>query len=436
MAGPGTGTGDDGGRRHRGGAVGRRCVAPRAPPVLPCRPCGAGGRTGHRGGRGGGPRGGRSRGAVPDRGAPPRALAGGVPAGSAGRGGPRRPPRRTARRIPGLAGLARPRGDRGPRWRWPPCPPTGPEPDTRVNGARPLPVRGLLARTVALRWAARNGVPAVACDLPLADRAWARAATPGPAPGAASAPVPGEGLGLSTALRSAHRPDGARPVGPAGGDPGARFDTSRRSAVPPCSPAGPCVSERRGARAAGAAHDRPVARRACAATSPRGWRDGRRPAVVVGAFHTPALLPATRTDRPERRTAGSSVAPDPAAGAGSRARASTPTPLPGGRLHGLLIPRHVPSSTPLRLPGRHPGPGVAAHRPGGRRDPAAIHEALVRTAVRLCAALREQGHPYGPADGREIVRVAGDLARLRDLPAPGRGELLEAVQTVLGRGET
>ncbi|MFD5658733.1 DUF5682 family protein, partial [Streptomyces hirsutus] len=69
-------------------------------------------------------------------------------------------------------------------------------------------------------------------------------------------------------------------------------------------------------------------------------------------------------------------------------------------------------------------------------DPAALHEALIRTAVRVCAALREQGHPYGPADGREVVRVAGDLARLRDLPAPGRGELLEAVQTVLGRGET
>ncbi|NEA08700.1 hypothetical protein G3I27_10980, partial [Streptomyces sp. SID10692] len=49
-------------------------------------------------------------------------------------------------------------------------------------------------------------------------------------------------------------------------------------------------------------------------------------------------------------------------------------------------------------------------------DPAALHEALVGTAVRLCAALREKGHPYGPADGREIVRVAGDLARLRDLP--------------------
>jgi hypothetical protein len=69
-------------------------------------------------------------------------------------------------------------------------------------------------------------------------------------------------------------------------------------------------------------------------------------------------------------------------------------------------------------------------------DPEALHEALIRTAVRVCVALREQGHPYGPADGREVVRVAGDLARLRGLPAPGRGELLEAVQTVLGRGET
>ncbi|NEA11093.1 hypothetical protein G3I27_23440, partial [Streptomyces sp. SID10692] len=59
---------------------------------------------------------------------------------------------------------------------------------------------------VALRWAARNGVPAVACDLPLADRAWAEggdgAPTPAPAPGAVSAPASGEGRGLSAALRS------------------------------------------------------------------------------------------------------------------------------------------------------------------------------------------------------------------------------------------
>ena len=35
----------------------------------------------------------------------------------------------------------------------------------------------------------------------------------------------------------------------------------------------------------------------------------------------------------------------------------------------------------------------------------------------------------------EAVRLAEDLARLRDLPAPGRGEVLEAVTTVLGQGE-
>ncbi|MYW30514.1 DUF5682 family protein, partial [Streptomyces sp. SID2119] len=49
----------------------------------------------------------------------------------------------------------------------------------------------------ALRWAARNGVPAVACDLPLADRAWAWGGpdAPAPVPGVDSAPVPGEGHG-------------------------------------------------------------------------------------------------------------------------------------------------------------------------------------------------------------------------------------------------
>nr|WP_232734003.1 DUF5682 family protein [Kitasatospora sp. CB02891] len=68
-------------------------------------------------------------------------------------------------------------------------------------------------------------------------------------------------------------------------------------------------------------------------------------------------------------------------------------------------------------------------------DPGRLAAELTRTAVRICAALRGQGHPAGPADGREVVRVAGDLGRLRGLPAAGRGELIEAVQTVLAQGE-
>uniref|UniRef100_UPI001E3A6486 DUF5682 family protein n=1 Tax=Streptomyces coriariae TaxID=2864460 RepID=UPI001E3A6486 len=68
-------------------------------------------------------------------------------------------------------------------------------------------------------------------------------------------------------------------------------------------------------------------------------------------------------------------------------------------------------------------------------DPLALEEALTAAAVRVCAALRDLGHPSGPADAREITRLASDLARLRGLPAAGRGELVEAVQTVLAQGE-
>nr|WP_232248694.1 DUF5682 family protein [Streptacidiphilus rugosus] len=68
-------------------------------------------------------------------------------------------------------------------------------------------------------------------------------------------------------------------------------------------------------------------------------------------------------------------------------------------------------------------------------DPVVLEAALIRTAVAVCAELRADGHSSGPADAREIVRLAGDLARLRGLPCPGRGEFVEAVQSVLAQGE-
>ncbi len=290
---------------------------------------------------------------------------------------------------------------------------------------------------VALRWAARNGVPAVACDLPLADRAWAEGGdAPAPAPGAASAPVPGEGLGLSTALRS-------RLTGRDGDDlwdrlvetraPGSTPEALRRAALLTG------WALRHEAEARGGVQRTDLVREACMRGHiAEALANGRRPAVVVGAFHTPALLPATGADG-TARSAGQPdpAAPDPAA-----------VPEPGAGKHADAAAGAAACTVSL-IPYTYPLLDSRSGYPAGIRDPewqhtvleaagdpAAIHEALVRTAVRLCAALREQGHPYGPADGREIVRVAGDLARLRDLPAPGRGELLEAVQTVLGRGET
>ncbi|MFJ4878546.1 DUF5682 family protein [Streptomyces sp. NPDC088745] len=276
---------------------------------------------------------------------------------------------------------------------------------------------------VALRWAARNGVPAVACDLPLADRAWARGGPEGPAPAAG----PGEGAGLSAALRS-------RLTGRDGDDlwdrlveaqaPGSTPEAIRRAALLTG------WALRHEAEAHGGVPGTDLAREACMRGHlAKALADGQRPAVVVGAFHTPALLPAAEgvfvpyaTDAPGT--------PDPSHGPGPDGGAPTACTV-------SLVPYAYPlldsrSGYPAGI--RDPEWQHTVLDAAG--DPAALHEALIRTTVRLCAALREQGHPYGPADAREVVRVAGDLARLRALPAPGRGELLEAVQTVLGRGET
>ncbi|WP_435597494.1 vWA domain-containing protein [Streptomyces anulatus] len=311
---------------------------------------------------------------------------------------------------------------------------------------------------VALRWAARNGVPAVACDLPLADRAWAGRGTdiPAPAPGAAPVPGPAEGRGLSDALRS-------RLTGRDGDDlwdrlvealaPGSTPEALRRAALLTG------WALRHEAEARGGVPDTDLVREACMRRHVAdALASGRRPAVVVGAFHTPALLPsaaaaadgpAPAAEAPETAQAAQAQAPEAPEGpeaAEAPGRAAASGPGTDGRVHAAA---GTATCTVSLVPYTYPLLDSRSGYPAGIRDPewqhtvldaagdpAALHEALVRTAVRVCAALREQGHPYGPADGREVVRVAGDLARLRGLPAPGRGELLEAVQTVLGRGET
>ncbi|MEV7110702.1 vWA domain-containing protein [Streptomyces anulatus] len=298
---------------------------------------------------------------------------------------------------------------------------------------------------VALRWAARNGVPAVACDLPLADRAWAGRGSDTPAPVADADPVPGpgEGRGLSDALRS-------RLTGRDGDDlwdrlvealaPGSTPEALRRAALLTG------WALRHEAEARGEVQGTDLVREACMRRHvAEALASGRRPAVVVGAFHTPALLPsaagAAGGPAPE-----AARAPEAAEAAEAPERAAESGPGPDGRMRAAA---GTATCTVSLVPYTYPLLDSRSGYPAGIRDPewqhtvldaagdpAALHEALIRTAVRVCAALREQGHPYGPADGREVVRVAGDLARLRGLPAPGRGELLEAVQTVLGRGET
>ncbi|WP_344550670.1 DUF5682 family protein, partial [Streptomyces spororaveus] len=68
-------------------------------------------------------------------------------------------------------------------------------------------------------------------------------------------------------------------------------------------------------------------------------------------------------------------------------------------------------------------------------DPGRVREAASVAVTGLCRELRRAGHTAGTGEAAETLRLACDLATLRALPAPGRGELLEAVTTVLGQGE-
>ncbi|MER6959409.1 DUF5682 family protein [Streptomyces sp. NPDC000618] len=274
----------------------------------------------------------------------------------------------------------------------------------------------------AVRWAARHGVPVIACDLPLADRAWGEGRE-----GSAQ----GESLGLTGALR-------ARLTGRPGDDLWDRL-------VEATAPGSPPEALRRAALLTGwALREDAVAADGVPELDLRRehWMrcriaeataHGERAAVIVGAFHAPALTAtaATTAEGAAAAVEGSGEAGGP--GRGERGDSAAP-----GRTSWVtsLIPYAYAllderSGYPAGI--RDPEWQDTVFRAAG--DPAALEEALTRAAVRVCAELRGLGHPSGPADAREITRLASDLARLRGLPAAGRGELVEAVQTVLAQGE-
>lgn len=68
-------------------------------------------------------------------------------------------------------------------------------------------------------------------------------------------------------------------------------------------------------------------------------------------------------------------------------------------------------------------------------DALRVRDAASIAVTGVCRELRRAGHTAGTGEAAETLRLACDLAVLRGLPAPGRGELLEAVTTVLGQGE-
>ncbi|MFD8144421.1 DUF5682 family protein [Streptomyces sp. NPDC059708] len=259
----------------------------------------------------------------------------------------------------------------------------------------------------ALRWARDHGVEVLCCDLPLADTGWSPATPPGP--GATAGPT-----------RRSYA-DGLAAAG-SGRDGDDLWDRAVEVLAPGCSP----EAVRRAALGvgwalrtdAGTVPATDLAReahmRGVLATAAAG---GRRVAAVIGAFHAPALL------------AGAPV-PGPRGGgapAGARGEGGVVTSFVAYSCD-LLDSR---SGYPAGI--RDPLWQQAVFEAGG--DPARLREAAAAALTRLCRELRRAGHTAGTGEAAETLRLACDLAVLRGLPAPGRGELLEAVTTVLGQGE-
>ncbi|EGX55966.1 hypothetical protein SZN_30242, partial [Streptomyces zinciresistens K42] len=190
---------------------------------------------------------------------------------------------------------------------------------------------------------------------------------------------------------------------------------------------------------------------------------GRRVAAVIGAFHAPALVsPPTTADpsptaAPEATEPGptgpdahtttpapDAVRPAPPQADASAARAVEPGPVYGGSPAGDAHPAPVTSLVPYAfdLLDSRSGYPAGIRDPRWQQavltagaDPGRLHDAAARAITDLCRELRAAGHTAGTGEAAETLRLACDLARLRGLPAPGRGELLEAVTTVLGQGE-
>ncbi|MGW4574638.1 DUF5682 family protein [Streptomyces tendae] len=261
------------------------------------------------------------------------------------------------------------------------------------------PLADFSPELAAIRWARDRGVEVVCCDLPLAAPEWS-SLPPGGAAVTDGADVDELWDRTVEALAPGSAPEAVRRAALAFGR-ALREDTAAHGGIA----TGDLARE---------AHMRRVLAEV----------GQRRVAAVVGAFHAPAL--AGPGERAKSVEAG--AATDPAASG------------PGTPGHGTPV---VTSLVPYAFAQLDPRSGY----PAGIRDPrwqqavldaggdpARIRDAAARFLTELCREIRASGDTAGTGEAVETLRVACDLGTLRGLPAPGRGELLEAVTSVLGRG--
>ncbi|MGW0034801.1 vWA domain-containing protein [Streptomyces sp. NPDC003314] len=327
----------------------------------------------------------------------------------------------------------------------------------------------------AVRWARDHGAEVVCCDLPLSDPGWSatgpdreRDGDTDDLPGidAADGTCEGDGARPTGETRERGSFAGALAAAGTGRDGEDMWDRAVEVLAPGCSP----DAVRRAALGVGwalrADADVPASDLAREARMRRVIAEssagGRRVAAVIGAFHAPALLAPAGMEEPVgtgRHT------PE---GTGAHTSTSTSTDADGsgkadrGRAPAAPLTDPVAPVTP-KAPAGNQDPVAAVTSfvpysfdlldsrsgyPAGIRDPLwqqavltaagdpdRLREAASAAVTGLCRQMRRAGHTAGTGEAAETLRLACDLATLRGLPAPGRGELLEAVTTVLGQGE-
>lgn len=253
----------------------------------------------------------------------------------------------------------------------------------------------------AVRWGVKNGVTVEACDRPFAlDRDEEEPASRGPRH-VLSALLETTGTADSEELWDVLVEARAR-----GEDP----EATRRAALG----FGWALRADSHARGGVPAHDRAreATMRACIARA-----KGERIAAVVGSFHTAALA----SDRfPGEDVNLAELPPSPAS----------------KDVVGSLIPYAFDlldsrSGYPAGIRDPEWQARVLAALSMGGTTEAALAEAVVA----IVREVRAMGHVAGVPHAQEAVRMAGDLARLRGLPGPGRREMVEAVESCLAQGE-
>ncbi|MDX2605391.1 DUF5682 family protein [Streptomyces caniscabiei] len=331
----------------------------------------------------------------------------------------------------------------------------------------------------ALRWARERGKEVVCCDLPMSHPAWSadreevNPAGPGPtdADGAERNPAGSGPLDTDRAATGADAPRSTALVSPTafaaaltaagtGRDGDDLWDRCVEVLAPGCTPEairraalGVGWALRRDAESAGGVPSVDLAREAhMRDTIAHAAAGGRRVAAVIGAFHAPALTDPTdgHTDPADAEDGTGTTGAETTATGGPTGGPTTAPDADGtaaGARGAGLVGEHPPVVTSLvpyafdLLDSRSGYPaGIrdprwqqAVFTAGG--DPGQLHGAAARAITDVCRELRAAGHTAGTGEATETLRMAGDLASIRGLAAPGRGEVLEALTTVMGQGE-